>query len=265
MPQPNRLSEKQQIDWLALFYEALRVEGSVTDIYSRFYNYSFGNCMLLRLQGVREPVNTLKRWNAMNRRVLRGSSAYSIMVPLVYKTTDDEGEERRVLRGFKISKCLFGVSQTEGDELPEAEPREWSKERALGKLAITENPYDLLEGNTQGVSWDRNIAINPVAAFPMKTWLHEVSHVVAGHTTDEAMNEYRQHRGLYELEAEASAYILMNELGIAEADDLAESRTYIRHWIGEREVPEANIRRTFVTADAILRAGRLAVEGGEDG
>ena len=85
------------------------------------------------------------------------------------------------------------------------------------------------------------------------------AHIVAGHTSNNInIIEYLQHRGLHELEAEGSAYILMNELGIAEPDELAESRTYIRHWIGDREVPEANIRRIFTTADSILRAGRLA-------
>ena len=33
---PDRLSERQQIDWLALLHEALTVEGSVADIDNRF-------------------------------------------------------------------------------------------------------------------------------------------------------------------------------------------------------------------------------------
>jgi hypothetical protein len=53
---PNRLSERQQIDWLALLHEALTVEGSVTDIDNRFAIYSFGNRILLRVQGAKEPV-----------------------------------------------------------------------------------------------------------------------------------------------------------------------------------------------------------------
>jgi hypothetical protein len=65
---PNRLSERQQIDWLALLHEALTVEGSVTDIDNRFAIYFFGNCILLRVQGAKEPVNTLKRSNAMLAR-----------------------------------------------------------------------------------------------------------------------------------------------------------------------------------------------------
>jgi hypothetical protein len=52
--------------------------------------------------------------------------------------------------GFKLSGCLFTVSETEGAELPPPPlPREWSKERALGNLAIREVPFELLEANTQ--------------------------------------------------------------------------------------------------------------------
>jgi hypothetical protein len=47
---PDRLFERQQIDWLALLHEGLTVEGSVADIENRFANYSFGNRILLRVQ-----------------------------------------------------------------------------------------------------------------------------------------------------------------------------------------------------------------------
>jgi hypothetical protein len=253
MPGPNRLN------WQQLLNEALNQKGSVTDIYSRFYEYSIGNCILLRIQGANEPVNTLKRWNAMNRRVIAGSTAYSIMVPMISRRRDDDGEEQRLLRGFRLSKCLFTVSQTEGEELPPPQPREWSKERALGKLAIREVPFDLLESNTQGFSRGRDLSVSPVADSPMKTWLHEAAHIVAGHTSEKGMREYRRHRGLCELEAEGAAYILLNELGMAERGDLEDSGFYIWHWIGDGQAPEASIRRIFTTADAILKAGRLTI------
>lgn len=40
----------------------------------------------------------------------------------------------------------------------------------------------------------------------------ELSHIVHGHTTDEKLAEYCNHRGIFELEAEGSAYLIMNEL-----------------------------------------------------
>lgn len=102
------------------------------------------------MQGANEPVNTLKRWNAMNRRVIAGSKADSIMVPMISRHRDDDGEEQRLLRGVQIIRLPVHVSETEGAELPPPPlPREWSKERALGNLAIREVPFELLEANTQ--------------------------------------------------------------------------------------------------------------------
>src|SRR6476620_1537722 len=96
------VNSKNQIDWSRLLEEALTLEGSSSGIYERFASYSFGNQMLLHMQGVAEPVNTYRRWSAMNRQVLRGSKTYAIMVPLIYETPDKDGEEQRRLRGFKI-------------------------------------------------------------------------------------------------------------------------------------------------------------------
>jgi hypothetical protein len=109
---------RECLDWQQLLNEALTAEGSVTDIYSRFYEYSIGNCILLRMQGANEPVNTLKRWNVMNRRVIAGSKAYSIMVPMISRHRDDDGEEQRLLRGVQIIRLPVHVSETEGAELP---------------------------------------------------------------------------------------------------------------------------------------------------
>lgn len=86
----------------------------------------------------------------MNRRVIAGSKAYSIMVPMISRHRDDDGEEQRLLRGVQIIRLPVHVSETEGAELPPPPlPREWSKERALGNLAIREVPFELLEANTQ--------------------------------------------------------------------------------------------------------------------
>lgn len=253
------VNSRGQANWELLLEQALTVEGSLGNTYNRFYEYSLGNQLLLMLQRVNEPVNTFKRWHDMNRYVVKGAKAKAIMVPLIYKVKQEDGTEKPQLRGFKLKNCLFTVSDTRGEDLPEPQPREWSKERAIGKLALTEVPFTLLEANTQGYSFGRNIAISPVAAYPMKTWLHEASHIVSDHTTPEGMAQYRTHRGVMELEAEGSAYLLGNELEVVDADSLSESRAYIRGWLSHREAPETSIRRIFKTADTILQAGRAAL------
>lgn len=247
--------EIKEVEWGRLLDEALTVPGSLTDVYSRFYNYSLTNCMLLRLQGVNEPVATYRRWQELERQVKKGSRAKAIIRPIMGKATDEDGNEAMRLRGFKLVRCIFGLSETEGEPLPDVQPRTWSREKALGKLAITEVPFDMLDGNVLGFSYDRNLAVSPLAPYPLKTTLHEMGHIVAGHTTEREHAEYAGHRGVKEFEAEGTAYLAMNELGVAEQMDAAESRAYVQHWLMGQRPDDSSIRRVFTTADAILRAG----------
>jgi len=209
------------------------------------------------MQGLFEPVNTYKGWLALGRQVRKGSKAKSIYVPMFRKEEDKKGEEHERLSGFKLVPSMFGASETDGDDLPPYEPPEWSRDRALHALKITQTRYMLVDGNTQGYSSGREVAINPVAVYPFKTLIHELAHIVAGHTSEEQMAEYSKHRGLKEFEAEATAYLVMNELGALEQFNAAESRHYIQTWLASRdEKPdEKSIRRVFSTADKILRAG----------
>jgi hypothetical protein len=242
------------IQWGELLEEALTMPGGLGNTYNRFYEYSFGNQILLYLQGMREPVNTYDRWQAMGRQVMKGSKAKSILRPIFAKVETNGVQEQKV-RGFKMVKCLFGVSETEGDPLPEPTPREWSKERAIGKLGIREIPFTQLDGNLQGYSQGLDIAINPVAAYPFKTWLHEAGHIVLGHTTGEGMAEYRTHRGLMEFQAEGTAYLCANELEVTDQMDAAESRFYIQHWLQDERPDDRAIKQVFSATTAILKAG----------
>ena len=101
------------------------------DVMSRFYNYSFGNCILIAAQ---KPDATLvagyRAWQKnFNRQVKRGSQGIRIIQPVPYKytkefkTTGPDGKEEIENRlvagtGFKVG-TVFDVSQTEGEPLPE--------------------------------------------------------------------------------------------------------------------------------------------------
>ena len=79
--------------WNKLLTEALTLEGSVGKIYNRFYNYSFGNQMLLFCQGVEEPVATWIRWKQLGRNVKKGSKAKIIIKPVPIKKRDEKTGE----------------------------------------------------------------------------------------------------------------------------------------------------------------------------
>ncbi|MGO4470385.1 ArdC-like ssDNA-binding domain-containing protein [Arthrobacter sp. M-10] len=241
--------------WTELLKTALELPGQAGSTYNRFRRFSLGNQALLMMQGLMEPVNTYKGWLALNRQVKRGSKAKVIYVPMFRKELKDDGEKEQRLSGFKLVPSIFGFSETEGDDLPEYEPPTWSKERAISTLKVTQVAYATIEGNAQGYSVGRQFAINPVAVYPFKTMLHELGHIVSGHTTADGLDEYRTHRGIKEFEAEASAYLLMNELDSLDEFNAPESRDYIQTWLRGEDPHESSIKRVFSTVDKIYRAG----------
>jgi antirestriction protein ArdC len=122
-------------------------------------------------------------------------------------------------------------------------------------------PFTLLNGNVQGFSVGRELAINPVAADPLRTTLHELGHIVLGHTalTPEAVDDYREHRGIKEFQAEATAHLALNETGNLTAEAASHSRGYIQHWLADERPSDGVIRAVFAATDAILKAGREPV------
>jgi hypothetical protein len=260
--QPNAPpAPAKELDWSHLLEEALTAPGSLGDTYSRFYSYSYLNQILLLSQGVPlEPVATYKRWASMNRQVQRGARAAAILRPITVKLkdeVDDKGQPKTITK-FKPVNCIFPVSMTEGDPLPDYEPPAWSKERALGALGITMTKFAEFDGNAAGYSVGREVAINPVAPYPLKTLIHECGHIVVGHTAEDP-SEYQEHRGIKEFEAEGTAYLVMNELEVPEEQwSPSESRAYVQHWLRNSDPPQRSIRSVFSATDAILKAGRPA-------
>lgn len=268
MERRSRTAERPQstekVEWIMLMEEALNMEGSAGRSYNRFYEYSFLNQVLLASQGVREPVATYRRWQELGRQVRKGSKAKAILRPLPFKVKNELGEEETRVKGFKMVNCLFPVSDTDGEPLTDVEPKLWSKERALGALAIREVAFAGLDGNVAGYSVGRDFAVSPVASYPKKTLFHELGHIVLGHTSPEQIEEYSRHRGIAEFQAESVAYLSMNELEMTDHMDAAESRHYIQTWLRDEQPDDASIRQVFSATDKILRAGRVIGDGTQE-
>ena len=143
---------------------------------------------------------------------------------------------------------MFGLSDTDGDELPAVEVPGWDADAALAGLGIDRVPFADLDGNKQGYSYEdeqgRYLAINPTAAYPVKTLAHELAHLVLGH----CKADDHTHRGVEEFEAEGFAYLVCKELELISWDS-AESRIYIQTLLGGTEATEEHIQRIFAAAD----------------
>ena len=249
-------NQVKTIEWSKLIDEALTVKGSLGNTYNRFYNYSFMNQIYLWLQGVNEPVATYKVWQANGRQVNKGEKAKMIVRPTFYKDQNEDGEEEYQLRGFKPVNCIFTYSQTTGEELPPVEVEKWHIATACENLNIEEVSFTSMNGNTAGYSFDRKYAINPMAKYPLKTTMHELAHIVLGHTDKEHIHEYKTHRGIKEFQAEATAYLVMKELEMLEHANASESRAYIQHWLQNEKPEDKAIKQVFKAVNDILTAGK---------
>lgn len=248
-----------KLDWAELLETAITVPGDTLGVYNRFHSYSFMNRVYLYIQGATSPVASYQRWKDMGRQVRRGEKGMTIVRPINVKVgEDDDGQDVRILR-FKEVRGAFQYTQTEGEEIEMPEVPEWSVERMLGNLGITQVAYESIEGNSQGHSYDRNFALNPVAVYPLKTTLHEASHIEHGHTTPERLAEYALHRGQFEWEAEGSGYLALNEIGGMTDEQASVSRGYIQGYLQGERPSDASIRAVFTVADKLVKSGRLAI------
>jgi len=254
---------KKTMPYAELLKEAVTKKGVLSSCYSRFHRYSFANQIWAWAQSCEmniplAPIATLKQWNAMGRKVKKGSSAIFLNMPVMIDVKDPITKEKtgEVKQLFIPRKNWFFLSQTEGDDYVQEEKiAEWDKDIALKNLNIDEVPFTLADGNCQGYAEGRNIAINPVAILPHKTRFHEIAHIVLGHTLEHKMADSElTPRDIREVEAESVAYILCQLLGLKGEE---ESRGYIQSWLKDKDIEDASARKIFSAVDKILKSGQI--------
>lgn len=247
-----------EVDWPALLTQALTMPGQMGNTYCRFYRYSLLNQILLMVQGITEPCAPFSVWKNLGRIPVKGGARY-VRHPAPIRKKDKETGEETTFTRFYLRRSTFPYSNTVGPEVEWPELPEWNRQRALGALDIEQVPFALIDGNTQGYSYEHKVAVSPVAVYPAKTFFHELAHVVLGHTTAETVDGLAEGeqlcRGVREFQAEAVAYLLAHETGLTEWAP-EESRAYIQGWLGNEEVTDGHIRQVFTTTDKILTAGR---------
>ena len=254
-------------DFADLLARATTDPGIISDAYSRFHNYSFGNQLLaygqLTARGIPlGPIASFHAWKDLGRHVKKGEKAIQLCMPITCKRRRDTGDDAdqaadAVYTRFVFRRNWFTLAQTEGADYVAPPPPAWDRTRALAALDVAEIPFEgIANGNVQGFARARAIAVSPIAALPHKTTFHELAHVLLGHTAESAFSDDdRTPHSLREAEAESVAMLCCAALGLP---GIAESRGYIQNWIGAGQpIPEASARKIFKTADAILRAGRL--------
>jgi len=204
--------------------------------FSRFTKYSPGNILLIMSQRPDATyVAGYKTWQSLGRQVERGEKAITILAPVIKKIesaerSDPEPEKRVV--AFRTAS-VFDLSQTSGAPLniPEPTPLEGSRMADALHHLIPVVGHPVRFGNTGeafGV-WspqEGTITIKDTAPedHQLKTLLHEWSHSI-GVPKAQAMED--RHRGIEEVIAETSAFIVAGSLG---RDTSEYSKGYVAGW-----------------------------------
>lgn len=230
------------------------------DFQSRFHRYSFGNVLLIAAQCHEATrVAGFNAWRKFNRFVRKGEKAIWILAPMVYKNADaEDGENERVIRGFKFVP-VFDVAQTDGEELPtvcerldgdDPDGHYTTLVNVANSLGFDVENHEF-DGSTNGDCChpEHRIRVESrnTPAQRVKTLAHEIAHAL--------LHEKFDSRPLAELEAESTAYVACQALGIDSSDY---SFGYVATWAGGGDQAIAGIKasceRIQKSAATILRA-----------
>lgn len=226
------------------------------DMSNRLHAYSFGNVLLINIQ---RPGATMvagyRRWQELGRQVRRGEKSIRILAPVVVKKEEKDGDEKRVLVGFR-GTGVFDVSQTDGPPLPDVRPCLLEGDAPIGLwgalagqveghgFVIERGPCGAANGLTDFTTRTVRVRDDVSPAQAAKTLAHEMAHVVL-HSPVHV--RYFACRGRCEVEAESVAYIVAGWAGLP-TDEY--SFPYVAHWA------EGDWRKVQDAGKAVLETAR---------
>lgn len=232
--------------------------------YHNFHNYSISNVAWVYMQ-CRElgvpfgPIASYNRWQELGRQVQKGAKGMFVVRPINIKskTEKDENGDPKTFTWFKPVKGAFVLAQTEGEEytFPKSD---FDFERFHEAFDVEQVEFDMPNGNVQGFAYQNKFAVSPIATFPHKTKVHEMAHILLGHTRNDKARiidtDTLDNRTI-EVEAESVAFCVLSALEEGFEEELRASRAYVRNWLGENELKEESAKKIFKVANQILKAG----------
>ncbi len=238
-----------------------------------------GNLLLIGAQAPQATrVAGFRSWQSLGRQVCKGERGIAILAPCTYRpTTADRAESTgpagqepattstggavpdaggKQVRGFRVVH-VFALSQTEGAPLPEVGPTLLVGEAPAGlwdglQRQIFGHGYTVHRGDTgRANGWtdptSRTVRVSGGVddAQAVKTLIHELAHIEAGHVGD--LPTYATCRGRCEVEAESIAYVVAAAHGL---DAGGYSFAYVAGWAG------GDLTRVRQAAETVTKAAR---------
>ena len=223
---------------------------------SRFYNYSFGNAMLIYSQNPEASyVKGYRAWNQLGRYVKKGAKGLAILAPCIQKVEvfkepenkaeyhDAEGEKevKKVVKGFRVA-YVFDIADTDGDDsqIPvlvkglagNSEEEKLIYERLYAFISKEHTIEEVTRTASKG-SFNLESKVISVRADleylqKVKTLLHEYAHL----KDFEMHPEENISRNRRELIAESVAFVVSLRLGL---DTSRYSMSYIQSWLKDKD------------------------------
>jgi hypothetical protein len=220
---------------------------------SRFHRYSWANvAMILSQRPTATRVNSYKRWQGIGRQVKQGEKGIAIWTPRTRKNADGDHE----LTGFGIG-YIFDISQTDGDELPDAP----AVERLDGSSPRTAAAHDVILDliAARGVTFSRLNTHPALGYWKPRQRLIAVDDTITGNmalsvTVHETAHMLADHRGAIdkadaESVAEGAAFVVMSYLDV---DTSRFSVPYIAGWAQDPDTLRSNLAEVQHIAHTII-------------
>ena len=288
----NTESRKERVEQLQKVFEegvlSLADDASwrrMMDFLAKFRHYSFNNTMLIYMQ---KPDATMlagyKQWMSRGRQVRKGEKSIKIFGHSTVKRKDEDGNVILNPDGSEATYVyypilsVFDVSQTEpipGKEDLYAKSQEMMNTTVEGddpegiyeklQVWLQVNDFDFAEagdlGGAQGATSHQEKTVRVLStlspAAKAETLIHECAHVLLHQDTD----DYREHRGLRETEAESVGYIVGKMHGL---DTSKISIPYVASWSnGDKDTlmeSTNNVYKAAMALDKVLTGEALADE-----
>ena len=200
------------------------------EVMSRFHRYSANNSLLIAMQMPNATaVASYTDWKRkFGHQVRKGEHGIRILAPVRYrrKVEDENGDEAVVerLAGFRLVST-FGVSQTEGEPLPQiAELLDGSVaryEQVMGAIEAASPVPAGFEEMPEVVNGffsraERRIAIRPgmSQAQTVKTAIHELARSRMHDSGESISRDELPDRGTREVHAESVAFVAASHYGL---------------------------------------------------
>ena len=231
--------------------------------------WSWGNQLLCVLNGTHDA-RGIKQWNAVGRKIKKGSKCFDIHVPLmrtVTATDSQTGQEKKlqVLYGFGTAP-VFPLEVTDGAELPKIddEVTTWMNSLPLIEVArawgLNVDAFNGLNSAAKG-KYVRKKAI-ALGVKNLATWAHELIHAAddrLGNLTERGQN-WRS-----ETVAELGGAILLEALGLDYEADRGGCYEYVMSYAQDAGLEPVQacmsvLKRTCDAVNLLLsEAGKVAM------